>query len=95
MKPRLCVAGDYRAAVKAPRSSDFCRDCYREQILRDVALLKCEVIGAAPITDARTQESVNPGGVVELDEAESNIAALVAAGSIKVLAPAKAPAKKD
>jgi hypothetical protein len=89
MKARLCAEGDYKAAVKAARSADHCREHYRTKILAGVDLLKCKVIGVAPVTDARTQASVPTGGTVELDEAETNIAALVAAGVIEVTTKVK------
>jgi hypothetical protein len=93
MKPRLCVEGDYKAAVKAARSAEHCREHYVSKVLAGVELLKCEVVGVAPVTDARTLASVPTGGTVELDEAESNIAALVSSGAVRVLAKAKPKAQ--
>lgn len=96
MAAKFCVKGDYQVAVKAARSSDFCREHYRTEVLAGVDLLRCEVVGVAPVTDARTQASIPPGQVVELDPEETNVAALVAAGAVKVVpaAPKAQPKEK-
>lgn len=96
MTVKFCVNGDYQVAIKAARSADHCRDCYVAEVLDKADdLLVAEVVGAAPVTDARTQESVAPGGEVVLDPAATNVAALVAAGAVKVSGPRKkaTPAK--
>lgn len=93
MAAKFCVKGDFQVAVKAPRSSDHCRDHYRGEVLAAVELLRCEVTGVAPVTDARTQASIPPGQVVELDPEETNVAALVAAGAVKVAPAPKAEPK--
>lgn len=93
MAAKFCVKGDNQVAIKAARSSDHCRDHYRTEVLAGVELLRCEVTGVAPVTDARTQVSVPAGQAVELDPMETDIAALVAAGAVKVLPAAKAEPK--
>lgn len=93
MPAKFCVNGDNNVAVAGPRSREHCRDCYNSNVLKGVELIKFEVTAGA-VTDARTQVSHGKGNVVELDPAETNIAALVAGGLGKVVA-AKAPAKAE
>lgn len=50
-------------------------------------MAKFKVVGAHAVAD------VAPGGVVELDLPEANIAALIEAGAIEPAKPAKAAAK--
>lgn len=108
MEIKFCTAGGcYEVAVRAPRCLDLCREHYVAELaadgpalttsLADVPLVRAEVVGPVPITDARTCCGVVPGQMVELDPTEVNIAALVYSGHIKV-EPAKtlqAAADKD
>lgn len=97
---KFCKLGDYQVAIKGARSDEYCRDHYNSEILARVDLVKFEVTAESPkarVTDARTQVSHGRGSVVELDPAETNIAALVAAGLGKVVPskPASKPAAKS
>lgn len=88
MGPKFCKMGDYQPAIKAARSSDYCREHYNSEVLAGVELVRFEVTAEsnkARVTDARTQVSHGRGNVVELDPQETNIAALVAAGLGKVV----------
>ena len=86
MKPKLCRMDDYQPAVKAARSSDYCREHYNSHVLAGVELVKFEVTAdKGRVTDARTQVWHGKGHVVEVDPAETNIAALVASGVGKVV----------
>lgn len=94
MPAKFCrVDGCYNVAIGAARSRVHCRPHYNSDVLKGVELVKFEVTAGA-VTDARTQVSHGKGNVVELDPAETNIAALVAGGLGKVVA-AKAPAKAE
>jgi hypothetical protein len=79
-------------AIKAGRSSDFCRAHYATGILATVAddLVTATVIGPVPITGADGKQ-VTAGGSVVLDPVEVNIPALVYAEHVKI-APAQAQA---
>lgn len=93
---KFCKLDDYEVAIKGARSGEYCRSHYNSEILAGVDLVKFEVTAASPmarVTDARTQVSHGRGNVVELDPAETNIAALVAAGLGKVVKPEPKPAK--
>lgn len=103
MPANFCIVdGCYEAAVGAARSRQHCRGHYLSEVLAGVELVRCEVVGTergrrgeqCRVTDARTAQSVGRGGVVELDPEETNIAALVAAGAVKVLPNAAAKAVK-
>lgn len=86
MLPKLCKMGDYEPAVKAARSSDYCRGHYNSEVLAGVELLRFEVTAdKGRVTDARTQVSHGKGHIVEIDPMETNVAALVAAGLGKVV----------
>lgn len=84
--------GCHEVAVKAARSGDHCRTHYAEDVLSGVELMRCEVVGPSLITDVRTNTGVGAGGTVELDPEETNVAALVAGGHVKVI-PAETKAK--
>jgi hypothetical protein len=95
MPAKFCAEdGCYEVAIGAARSRDHCRPHYRDLVLKDVELIRCQVVCAASgrngeragVTDARTNVTVYAPGIVELDPAETNIAAVVAAGAVKVLA---------
>jgi len=73
----------------APAGPPLCRP----HRLADLQTVRCEVIGPLAVTDVRTQEGVTRGGVVELDPAEANIAQLVYAGHVRVIATPKAEAR--
>lgn len=86
-----------------PRSRRHCGPCYREVVLADVELVRCEVIGPYPVVDARTGEDVMPGGEVWLDPGDetvnaTNIPALIAGGHVRIVPaeqaeqPAETPA---
>lgn len=99
MQPvRFCSQPDcYDVAVKAARSSDLCRGHYRSEVLAHATdLVTCEVLASegrrgelAGVTDCVSNETVRHGGTVTLDPRETNIAALVAGGTVKVV-PGKA-----
>lgn len=99
MAAKFCVKdGCYEVAVAAARSREHCRTHYNTEVLAGVDLVRFEVTAEsskARVTDARTQVSHGRGSVVELDPAETNIAALVAAGLGKVVPskPASKPVK--
>ncbi|MEO3923010.1 hypothetical protein ABGB07_03890 [Micromonosporaceae bacterium B7E4] len=101
MAAEFCIiTGCYEVAVAAARSRKHCRPHYDSEVLAGVELVKFEVTAESPkarVTDARTQVSHGRGSVVELDPAETNIAALVAAGLGKVVPskPASKPAAKS
>lgn len=82
--------------VKNPnpkRPDDLCRACYIET--HGSEFIKVEVLGAGmefAIACARTGNDITTGGVAELDPTATNIAALVAAGLVRVL-PAEEPAE--
>lgn len=97
MQPvRFCAhKGCFEAAIMTKRSDDLCRSHYRTDILAKVDLVEAEVIPSngsrgesAGVTDAVTNATVRQG-TVRLDPAETNIAALVYGGIIKVT-PSKA-----
>jgi hypothetical protein len=91
MPAKFCTMdGCHDVAVGAARSRDHCRAHYFSEVLAGVDLVRFEVTApAGRVTDARTQVSAGKGSVVELDPAETNIAALVAAGLGKVVVVAK------
>lgn len=104
---RFCtVDGCHEVAAGARRSRVHCRRHYNSEVLAGVELVRFEVTaGATPkgrrpgVVDVRTQRTVYAGGVAMLDPAETNIAALVAAGVGRVVTdePSAAdgkPAKK-
>lgn len=95
MPAKFCVMPEcYEVAVGAARSRDHCRDHYNSEVLAGVDLIRFEVTApAGRVTDARTQTSHGRGAVVELDPAETNIPALVAAGLGKVVVPPKSGKK--
>ncbi len=90
----------FEAAIRAPRSTGLCRGHYVEALDADdpalttsiaaTPLVRCEVIGQSPITDARTCCGVVAGELVDLDPVETNITALVYGGHVKVLPAGKA-----
>lgn len=103
--PKFCtVSGCYEIAVREPRSQNHCRGHYATEILSGVELIRFEVtaqprfVGGKArrpgVVDARTGQTVHAGGVVELDPAGTNIAALVAAGLGKVVPGPAAEATK-
>jgi hypothetical protein len=96
---KFCAVADcYEVAIRGGRTTDYCRGHYRSQVLTDAAdLLNCEVISgfgsagqSSGVTDCVTNETVRRAGVVRLDPTETNVAALVAGGIVKVrpVAPA-------
>lgn len=92
MPAKFCAKdGCMRVAVRAPRSSELCRECYNADIMPTVEMVMFRVTATsgAKVTDARTQQSRGNGHVVELDPAETNVAALVAAGLGEVVVDAK------
>lgn len=98
----FCVVdGCFEIAGRWARSRKHCRPHYESEILANVELVRCEVIGGTGrrgeevrVTDARTQRSVGRGGVVELDPEETKILAVVAAGAVKILPGAAATTLK-
>lgn len=94
---RFCtVENCFEVAIKAKRSAEHCRTHYRSDILAKATdLVACEVIPSvgvrgesAGVTDCFTNETVRQGKVM-LDPLETNIAALVYGGIVKVT-PSKA-----
>ncbi len=73
-----------------PWPNDMCRIHHLERI--EPGLVRCKVVGPARIVDTRTTTSVAMPGEVELDPVETNIAALVYAGYVKVLPATKSAA---
>lgn len=96
MAAQFCaIDGCYEVTIGGARSREHCRGHYNGEVLAKVELVRFEVT-AGRVTDARTQVSHGPGTVVELDPAETNVAALVAAGLGKVATkPAKAEPKRS
>jgi hypothetical protein len=97
--------GCYEPAIGAARSRDYCRTDYLELVLKpaEAELVRCQVTGTTRglrdevcrVTDCLTGQSVAAPGEVTLDPAETKIAALVAAGAVKVIpSPAADKAKK-
>jgi hypothetical protein len=84
-------SGAGRTNPHPKRPTDLCRAHLLEGIADE--LVTVDVVGALGIVDVRTHETVMAPGSVELDPAQTNIAALVKAGLVKVRRPAKpAPA---
>lgn len=91
--------GCFAVAIKTKRSEDRCREHYRSDVLAVADnLVACEVIPSvgrqgrrAGVTDAVTNQRVEQGPVT-LDPLETNIAAVVATGILRVL-PGKAADK--
>lgn len=96
MPAKFCTMPEcHDVAVGAARSRDHCRTHYLSEVLAGVDLVRFEVTAAAGrVTDARTQVSAGKGAVVELDPAETNVAALVAAGLGKVVVAHPKTSKK-
>lgn len=104
MSVKFCtVDGCFEVAIRGARSWDHCRGHYRSDVLAHADdLMRCEVTAGlgtsgreeAGVTDCVTNETVRKGGVVTLDPRETNIAALVAGGTVKVVPPATKPAKE-
>lgn len=93
MVPKFCKMGDYQPAIKAVRSDEHCREHYNSEVLAGVELLRFEVTAeTGRVTDARTQVSHGKGSTVDLDPAETNVAALVAAGLGRVVPAEQKPA---
>lgn len=85
----------FEAAIKTKRSASLCRTHTRELLAKATDLVVCQVVPSegrrgeqAGVTDAMTNETVRSGPVT-LDPLETNIAALVYGGIVKV-APSKA-----
>lgn len=58
--------------------------------------IKAEVTGDQPVRDAISRESVEPGGVVNIDPKTTLVDHLVRAGAVKILpAEAKTPVKAE
>lgn len=105
MSAQFCVIdGCFEVAIAAARSRRHCRGHYRDILAQATDLVRCEVTAGAGIsvraalagvTDCVTNETVRQGGVVTLDPQETNIAALVAGGTVKVLPAAKPAKAKD
>lgn len=74
-----------KVAVRMGRSAECCRAHYASDVLAGVTLTRARVCGPAQIVDARTDEAVDPGGVVELDPEVTAVPALVYAGLVEVL----------
>lgn len=87
------ITGCYEVAIGAARSRQHCRAHYRSEILANATdLVTCEVVAgvgsrgeSAGVTDAVTNETVRQGGTVVLDPRETNVAALVAGGTVRVI----------
>lgn len=104
MQPvRFCSHGEcFEAAIRGARATDKCRTHYRELLAAADDLVACEVTTtpeglngeASGVTDAITNETVRPGGTVTLDPRETNIAALVAGGIVRVIPSPAAKALK-
>lgn len=100
MSAKFCAtSGCFEVAIGAARSRDLCRTHYRDLLAKSTDLVKCEVVAShgsrgqsAGVTDCVTNETVRFGGTVTLDPRETNIAALVAGGIVKVI-PSKEKAK--
>lgn len=92
---KFCVTTDcYEAAIGAARSRDHCGPCYRALVLAEADdLCLVEVTGTRAgrrdevcrVTDCVTRVSHPAPAHVWLDPAETNVAALVAAGAVKVI----------
>ena len=100
MQPvRFCGhAKCYDVAIKTKRSDNLCRTHYRSDVLANVDLVECEVQPStglrgesAGVTDAVSNQTIRSGSVL-LDPLETNIAALVYGGIVKVV-PSKAAAE--
>ena len=93
---QMCaVPGCPEVGTGQPRSRRHCGPHYREVVLKDVELTRCEVIGQFPVVDARSGEDVFPGGIVELDPKATNIPALIAGGFVRIAtAPAAVKVEK-
>lgn len=97
---QMCaVKGCPEVGTGQPRSRRHCGPHYRSEVLKDVELIRCEIIGPWPVVDARTGEDVMPGGFVELDPGDdqinaTNVPALIAGGIVRI-APAEAAKKPD
>lgn len=94
MSAKFCaVDGCHEVAIAAARSLDHCRADYRTLFLDPATdLVTCEVTAGdgtrgemAGVTDCYTNQTVHHGGTVTLDPRETNIAALVAGGTVKVV----------
>lgn len=84
MTVKMCERGDYQPAVGTGRRPvRWCRNHYLEEC--GAEFVKAEVIGEVPVTDVRTNDEVQRGGVVELDPQEIYVEQLVYAGVIRVL----------
>lgn len=103
MQPaQFCTTpGCFETRIGAARSREKCRTHYRE-LLAAADLVQVEVVAGegsrgqlAGVTDCVTNQTVRHGGVALLDPVETNIAALVAGGVVKVIpSPAAEKAKK-
>lgn len=99
MQPvKFCAtSGCFDVAVRGARADDLCRTHYRELLATVTDLVTCEVVAgrgsrgeSAGVTDCVTNQTVRFGGKVTLDPLETNIAALVAGGTVKVVPSAAA-----
>jgi hypothetical protein len=95
---KFCVmAGCHDVAVRSGRGADHCRKHYRTEVLGTAGdLVRCEVISgfgssgqSSGVTDCVTNETVRLGGAVTLDPVETNVAALVAGGIVRVVPAAR------
>lgn len=103
MQPvRFCAATNcFEVAIKTKRSDDLCRTHVREAMAKATDLVVCEVVPSvgirgevAGVADAITNQTVRQGRVT-LDPLETNIAALVYGGLVKVIPSKAAEAVKD
>jgi hypothetical protein len=89
------MPGCYEVTITTARSDAHCRTHYRSEVLANATdLMRCEVTCGygtrgeeSGVSDAVTNQIVTKGGEVILDPTETNIAALVAGGTVKVLGP--------
>lgn len=99
-KIKFCARpGCHQVAVGVSRWSPdeqpedrYCREDYLAEALGETVF--AEVVGRCPVTDLRTQDSVGRGGIVELDPRQTNLAQLVYAGHVRVVAAPQPPETK-
>lgn len=102
MAQKFCAhEGCYLVAARKPRSGDYCGEHYLTDVLAGVELVRAEVVGGTGrrgeecrVTDARTGQSRGAGQIVELDPVGTSIAAVVAAGAVRILPSPAAEALK-
>lgn len=77
------------------RPATLCRPCLVKLVDADLVRVEVTTPAEAAIACIRTGEDITTGGTAWLDPAQTNIAALVYAGYVKVLPPDAKPAKAE